>query len=85
MKFQDDISMPPPPPPTKKNTYEQAETNMSPTFSKLGHKELLKLIINQRTNGPVNAHLISGSNLSTKQKQGQEMTLTLNTHFHLLN
>ena len=42
-------------------------------------------LINQRTNGPVNAHLISGPNLSTKQKKGQEMTLTLNTHFHLLN
>ena len=43
------------------------------------------LIKNQRTNGPVNAHLISGPNISTKQKQGQEMTLTLNNHFHLLN
>ena len=34
MKFQDDISMPPPPPRT--HTHGQAETNMSPTFSKLG-------------------------------------------------
>ena len=44
-----------------------------------------ELTVNQRTNGPVNAHLIYGPNISTKQKQGQEMTLTLNTHFHLLN
>ena len=35
---------------------------------------------NQRTNGPVNAHLTKPG-----KKQGQEMTLTFNTHFHLLN
>ena len=44
----------------------------------------------QGTNGPVNAHLISGPTKSTKhtkpgKKQGQEMTLIFNTHFHLLN
>ena len=45
----------------------------------------------RRPNGPVNAHLIPGPRISTKytnlEKQGQEMTLTvtLNTHFHLLN
>ena len=42
-------------------------------------------IFNQRTNGPVNAHLISGPRISTKytkpgKKQGQEMNLTFNTH-----
>ena len=42
--------------------------------------------LNQRTNGPVNAHLISWpSNLSTKPTKpgkiyGKEMTLTFNTH-----
>ena len=45
--------------------------------------------LNQRTNGPVNAHLISGPRITTKhgnvEKQGLEMTLTFNTHFHLLN
>ena len=40
---------------------------------------------NQRTNGPVNAHLISGPRISTKhtkpgKKQGQKMTLNFNTH-----
>ena len=43
----------------------------------------------QRTNGSVNAHLISGPHISTKYtkpKKGQEMTLTFNTYFvHLLN
>ena len=41
-------------------------------------------IFDQRTNGPVNPHLISGSRISTKYtkpgKQGQEMNLTINTH-----
>ena len=45
-------------------------------------------ILNQRTNGPVNAHLISGPSISTKhtnlKNQGQEMTLTFNTHLYLL-
>ena len=37
MKFQDDISKPPPPHThTHKHTHGQAETNMSPTCSKLG-------------------------------------------------
>ena len=41
--------------------------------------------LNQRTNGPVNAHLISWPGKSTKhtkpgKKYGKEMTLTFNTH-----
>ena len=52
--------------------------------------DISNLHCNQRTNGPVNAHLISGPHISTKytkpgKKQGKEMTLTFNTHFHLLN
>ena len=39
--------------------------------------------LNQRTNRPVNAHLISGPRIGTKytkpKTQGQEMTLTFNT------
>ena len=40
--------------------------------------------IDQRTNGPVNAHLISGpskrTNIQNLKKQGQKMTLSFNTH-----
>ena len=47
-------------------------------------------IRNQRTNGPVNAHLISGPRISTKftkpgKKHGQEMTLTVTFNTHLLS
>ena len=39
---------------------------------------------NQRTNGPVNAHLISwpskAQNIQNLEKYGKEMTLTFNTH-----
>ena len=39
---------------------------------------------NQRTNGPVNAHLISwpskAQDIQNLEKQGQEMTLTFYTH-----
>ena len=43
------------------------------------------IFLYQRTNGLVNAHLISGPSKSKKhikpgKKQGQEMTLTFNTH-----
>ena len=41
-------------------------------------------LINQRTNGPVNAHLLSWSSKSETYKTwkiyGKEMTLTFNTH-----
>ena len=45
---------------------------------------------NQRTNGPVNAHLISGPRIRTKyyktwKKQGKEMTLTVTFNTHLLS
>ena len=44
---------------------------------------------NQRTNGPVNTHLISGPRISTThtkpEKQGQEMTLTFNTQLLSFN
>ena len=46
---------------------------------------LCQVLINQRTNGTVKAHLISGPNVSTEQKLGHEMNLTLNSHLHLLN
>ena len=43
----------------------------------------LKIYENQRTNGPVNAHLISGPSISTKHTNLDKMaeqTLTLITH-----
>ena len=43
---------------------------------------------NQRTNGPVNAHLISwpskAQNIQTWKIYGKEMTLTFNTHISSL-
>ena len=40
--------------------------------------------VNQRTNGPVNAHLISwlckAQNIQNLEYNGKEMTLTFNTH-----
>ena len=43
--------------------------------------------INQRTNGPVNAHLISWPSKAQEYKTwkiyGKEMTLTFNTHIPL--
>ena len=42
---------------------------------------------NQRTNGPVNAHLISwpskAQNIQNLKNYGKEMTLTFNTHIHV--
>ena len=44
----------------------------------------VKVILNQRTNGPVNAHLISwpskAQNIQNLKIYGKEMTLTFNTH-----
>ena len=46
--------------------------------------EQVTTIENQRTNGPVNAHLISwptkAQNIQTWKLYGTEMTLTFNTH-----
>ena len=42
------------------------------------------ILTNQRTNGPVNAHLISwpskAKNIQNLEIYGKEMTLTFNTH-----
>ena len=57
-----------------------------PGVTDLFHKYFCQIYPeNQRTNGPLNAHLLSGPRKSTKhtkprKKQGQEMTLTFSTH-----